>query len=210
MTRVGADGRAATVLALVVAGLAAPPLQAQPATPSQPASPPPASAPPAPSSEAVAASGEKTPTLPSDPERIRRALARPATLLPAATTSLEVDGTTFRVRVNQKPFNIWSYWGPKDTAVASNVRTWHFSNWHHEYLRMVTPEAGRRAALYPGGMVPVMPAITALTQAIENALERRAKRKAKEEVREALEQFFREHPEARLPAPAAPEKSPVP
>ena len=36
--------------------------------------------------------------------------------------------------------------------------TWYFSNWHQEYLRMVTPEAGRRAALYPTGMLSAVPA----------------------------------------------------
>jgi hypothetical protein len=204
MTRLGADGRAATLLALVASLFAAAPSGAQPAAPAQPASPPPAIASPSPSEPAAPA--EKPPSLPVDTERIRRALARPATLLPAAT-SLEVDGTMFRVTVNQKPFNVWSYWGPKDTAVASNVRTWYFSNWHAEYLRMVTPEAGRRAALYPTAMAPIP--VGQLLNAIENYFDRRAKRKAKEEVREALEQFFREHPEARLPAPAAPEK-PVP
>jgi hypothetical protein len=200
----GADGRVAAVLSLLVAAMASAALCAQ----SQPPAAPPPSAPAATSSE-PAQGPDQSPALPSDPDRIRRALARPATLLPAATT-LEVDGTTFRVSVTQKPFNIWSYWGPPDTHVSSNVRTWYFSNWHAEYLRMVTPEAGRRAALYPTGMVPIMPAVSAITQAIEEALNRRAKRKAKEEVERALEAFFAEHPEARVPAPSAPDKTPVP
>jgi hypothetical protein len=205
MSRVGVDGRAAAAAALVVASLASTPVRAQSQPPGQPPSPPPAPGTSAAASADTATQPEPATSLPSDPERIRRALARPATLLPAVTT-LEVDGTTFRVSVTQKPFDIWKYWGPKDTAVSSNVRTWYFSNWHAEYLRMVTPEAGRRAALYPTATVPMMPAITALAKVIENALEARAKRKAKEEVQKALEEFFRQHPEARLPTPSAPEK----
>jgi hypothetical protein len=203
MTRVGVDGRAAAAVALVAVSLASMPARAQPQPPAQPASAAPAQSTPAATPSEPAAPAEPAPSLPSDPERIRRALARPATLLPAATT-LEVDGTTFRVTVTQKPFDIWKYWGPKETAVSSNVHTWYFSNWHAEYLRMVTPEAGRRAALYPTATIPLMPGITALAKVIENAFEARAKRKAKEEVREALEEFFRQHPEARLPAPSAP------
>ena len=201
MFRLGGDGRAATILALL---LTAAPLAAQPVQPAS--SPPPTAPPPATPPDAAAAAETATP-LPVDVERIRRALARPALLMPAVST-IEVDGTTFRVNVSQKPINIWSFWGPRETHVSSNVRTWYFSNWHAEYLRMVTPEAGRRAALYPTGMVPVMPAISALTQAIEDALNRRAQRKAKEEVAKALEEFFLEHPEARVPAPSAPDKPP--
>jgi hypothetical protein len=205
MTRVGVDGRAVAAAALVLASLASTPVRAQAQPPAQPPSPPlvPGTSAPAPAEPATPT--EPATSLPSDPERIRRALARPATLLPAVTT-LEVDGTTFRVSVTQKPFDIWKYWGPKETAVSSNVHTWYFSNWHAEYLRMITPEAGRRAALYPTATVPLMPAVTALAKVIENALEARAKRKAKEEVQEALEEFFRQHPEARLPTPSAPEK----
>jgi hypothetical protein len=125
-----------------------------------------------------------------------------------SVTKVEQFDTTFRVTVTQKPFNIWDYWGPPDTHVSSDVRTWYFSNWHAEYLRMVTPEAGRRAALYPTGMVPVMPAIGAVVDAIKGAVRARAERQAKEEVRQALEDFFAAHPEARAPAPSAPEKSP--
>jgi hypothetical protein len=200
MFPVGGERRTATVLALLLMTLAAAPAAAQPASPA-----PPAQTPPAPAEGA--ASTELAPALPVDADRIRRALARPATLLPAAST-IEVEGTQFRVTVNQKAFNIWEFWGPRETAVSSNVRSWYFSNWHAEYLRMVTPEAGRRAALYPGGMVPAMPGIQAITQAIGNALNARATRKAKEEVQQALEDFFAEHPEARVPAPSAPSKPP--
>jgi hypothetical protein len=120
----------------------------------------------------------------------------------------QIDATTYRVTVTQKPFNIWSYWGPPETAVSSDVRTWYFSNWHQEYLRMVTPDAGRRAALYPTGMVPIMPAIQAVVSAIKDAARARAERKAKEEVQQALEDFFRAHPEARVKAPAPPDNPP--
>jgi hypothetical protein len=161
--------------------------------------------PPAPSVPAVDPAPAPA-TLPADPERLRRALDRPATLL-MSVTKVEQFDTTFRVTVTQKPFSIWDFWG-RDAMAGSSARGSYFSAWHSEYLRMVTPEAGRRAALYPGGMVPAMPGITALTQAIENTLKARARRKAREEVQQALEDFFAAHPEARAPAPAAPDKLP--
>lgn len=199
---------AAAVVLLLWGGLAS--------AAAQPPPPPPAPAPARPASPQTDRSPSPAPSeqpapdasaLPSDPERIRRALSRPATLLPAVT-SIEVDGATFRVSVNQKPFDIWEFWG-SDTAASSDARSWYFSNWHHEYLRMVTPDYGRRAALYPSGMLPSLPIIPSITNAIERALRRRAERKAKDEVRQALEDFFAQHPEARAPAPSAPDK-PVP
>jgi hypothetical protein len=214
MARVGALPRMAAFVAFVTGLLAAAQLAAAQPVPAQSAPPPPGTPTPATTTPTQAPSAESSPAteadatrLPSDPDRIRRGLERPSLLLPA-TTKVEVEGTTYRVTVTQKPFDIWKYWGPKETAVSSNVRTSYFSNWHHEYLRMVTPDAGRRAALFPGGMVPLMPGLTALTNAIEEALRKRAQRKAKEEVQQALEEFFRVHPEARVAAPAPPDKPP--
>jgi hypothetical protein len=68
---------------------------------------------------------------------------------------------------------------------------------------MVTPEYARRAALYPQGMLPVS-IVPGVTDVLKSAWRSYAERRAKQEVQEALEQFFREHPEARQPAPSPP------
>jgi hypothetical protein len=155
-------------------------------------------------------SSQDAPTI-TDPERVKRALARPPSGLLEWSSKIEqVDATTYRVTVTQKPFDIWQFWGPPETAVAPYVRTWYFSTWHSEYLRMVTPEEGRRAALYPTAMMNFMPAIQAVAGLIKDAARAHAERKAKQEVQDALEAFFREHPEARTPVPAPPDKAPVP
>lgn len=155
----------------------------------------------------------------TDVSRIKRVLDQPSSgLHEASTRTYDVAGTTFHVSITQPTFNIWKFWGDPETIVAPYVRPWAFSGWHHEYVRMVTPEYGRRAALYPPG-IPVTPAINGLVSAVKQALRARSERKAKEEVQEALEAFFAEHPYAR-PAPAPPpagatrppgsEKPPVP
>jgi hypothetical protein len=137
---------------------------------------------------------ESSPTVPSvvDVERVRERLEHPSTGLVESTKTMKLDDSTYQVTVTERAFDVWSYWGEKENEVGSNVRSWYFSNWHHEFLRMVTPEYGRRAALYPMG-VPAGP----IVGAVREWARERARRKAQEEVMKALEEFFREHPEAR-------------
>jgi hypothetical protein len=146
---------------------------------------------------------------PSDPSRVKKALEQPSSgLLESAKKRTErLEDATFRVNVTEKALDIWDFWGEQPSPVPPYVRSWYFSNWHEEYLRMVTPEYARRAALYPAGMLSI-PVVPTLVNAVKSALRVRAERRAKEEVEDALEQFFEEHPEARRAAPAAPPTEP--
>ncbi len=138
--------------------------------------------------------------------RIKRTLEQPSSgLREASTKTYDVTAATFRTNVTEKKFNIWEFWGDPETIVAPYVRP-VYSETHYEFLRMVTPEYGRRAALYPFGM-----SATGTGDFFKSLFQARAARKAKQEVRDALEAFFKEHPEARVPPPAPPaDAKPVP
>ncbi len=159
---------------------------------SQPPPPPPDTSPP-------------PPEPPTDLERVKRRLEKPSTGLAESVgkQSERTDDTTFRVSVTQTSIDVSSLLGEPTNIVAPYVHSWYFSNWHHEYLRMVTPDYARRATLYPQGMLPVS-IVPGVTDVLKSAWRSYAERRAKQEVQEALEQFFREHPEARQPVPSPP------
>jgi hypothetical protein len=200
MAFLGLTGRAALALALVLSGSAA---RGAAAGQSQGTSSSGAG-----SSQGGSSQAEST-QRPSDLDRVKRALELPSSgILESVKKKTErVDDTTFRVQVIEKSLDIWDFWGAIPSPVAPYVGSWYFSNWHHEFLRMVTPDYARRAALFPQGMVSVS-VLPDLANAVKNALRVRAERAAKKEVEEALEEFFRQHPEARHPAPSPPRDTP--
>src|SRR6267142_6913857 len=116
-------------------------------------------------------------------ERIRRALAEP----PAITvTSAPREGPVFRVTVHgSKPDRpVWE----ARSAVPSYVRP-SMPIYQYEFVRQVTPELFRGAALHPVG-VPMVPLLESLGKQIGTARRKSAEARAREEVRLALEEFL--------------------
>ncbi len=150
-------------------------------------------------------------------DRIRSALAAPA---PIRESLGDPDAIvpTFRIGIQERPFDIWEFWGTPDDAVAAYVRPWVGGTWHHEFQQMVTPDEfkgfgtfgnAERLQLVATQLAfgTAMALARAGVESLRAAARERERAKAREEVRRALEEFYRAHPEAR--PPAAPPPSPA-
>jgi hypothetical protein len=154
--------------------------QSQPATP-QPATPQPATQP---------SESEDGSKLPVSLDRIREGVQREPKL---KIDFLDPNIPLFRISVNEKPLKLEDYWkiGP-DTAVSRDVRTYHASTWHHEFLNMTTPK--QHIAASPFGimgnpMFPVGPPIFAISSALKKAFSNMERGRIRRQIQEELKQI---------------------
>ena len=131
---------------------------------------------------AQSAAGEAAPQ--PDLERIRRALAEPASsLVPPAPVVR--DGPIFRMRIDA--FELGPAWTDRG-IVPPYVRTW-FRLAHHEHMEQVTPVEFRAATLNPYG-IPVDAILYPLVKQIKAARRASQQKRARDDVGKALAAFL--------------------
>jgi hypothetical protein len=162
----------------------------QPAT--QPAAPP-------------ASEGEDGSKLPVSLDRIREGIQREPKL---KLDFLDPTIPLFRISVNEDPIKLEDYWkiGP-DTAVSRDVRPYHASAWHNEFLNMTTPK--QHIAASPFGIMgnpalPIGAPVLAISSALKKALSNMERGRIRRQIQEELKAI-----EANKAQPAPVQPTPV-
>jgi hypothetical protein len=124
---------------------------------------------------------------------------------------LNPDTPVFHVHVEENGLKLGDYWkvGP-DTAVSRDVRSPYASNWHHEFLSMVTPTQRMGVGTSPFGIfgnpvypvgVPVLPISSAIKSAWRNYQLDRIRKQIADELKEIEENRRRQPEKPTVPPP---------
>jgi hypothetical protein len=138
----------------------------------------------------TAAEGEDGSKLPVSLDRIREGIQRePALKLDFLDPSIPL----FRVHVEEDAIKLSDYWkvGP-DTAVSRDVRPYHASRWHHDFLSMVTPKqqiAASAFGLFGNPVFPVGPPVLAISSALKKAFSNMERGRIRRQIQEELKEI---------------------
>jgi hypothetical protein len=138
-------------------------------------------------SPTAAAEGEDGSKLPVSLDRIREGIQRDPKL---KLDFLDPTIPLFRVSVHEKGLKLEDYWkiGP-DTAVSRDVRTYHASQWHHDFLSMTTPKqhiAASPFGLFGNPAFPVGPPVLAIGSALKKAFSNMERGRIRRQIQEEL------------------------
>jgi hypothetical protein len=161
---------------------------------------------------APAAEGADGSKLPVSLDRIREGIQREPKL---KIDFLDPTIPLFRISVNEEPIKLEDYWkiGP-DTAVSRDVRPYHASAWHNEFLNMTTPK--QHIAASPFGIMgnpalPIGPPVLAISSALKKALSNMERGRIRRQIQEELKAIEANNAqEAQQSSEAASKPAPAP
>jgi hypothetical protein len=164
-----------------------PPVQAQSPQPASPPAQAQAQAQTESQTQPAATAGEDGSKLPVSLDRIRDGIQREPKL---KIDFLDPTIPLFRVSVHENGIKLSDYWkiGP-DTAVSRDVRTFHASQWHHDFLSMTTPKqhiAASPFGLFGNPMFPVGPPALAIGSALKKAFSNMERGRIRRQIQEEL------------------------
>jgi hypothetical protein len=138
----------------------------------------------------AASEGEDGSKLPVSLDRIREGIQREPKL---KIDFLDPNIPLFRISVNEKPLKLEDYWkiGP-DTAVSRDVRPYHASAWHNEFLNMTTPKqhiAASPFGIFGNPMFPVGPPVFAISSALKKGFSNMERGRIRRQIQEELKQI---------------------
>jgi hypothetical protein len=158
----------------------------------------------------MAAEGADGSKLPVSLDRIREGIQREPKL---KLDFLDPTIPLFRVSVHEKGLKLEDYWkiGP-DTAVSRDVRTYHASQWHHDFLSMTTPKqhiAASPFGLFGNPVFPIGPPVLAISSALKKGFSNMERGRIRRQIQEELKtleanksQQAQQTPAQGTPAPA--------